>query len=94
MLPRILSIVVGWVQAHHVYILEIEERDVTLDSHRNVGEGHLLSGCRERVRPFLHEVSVFGSAAANVGGSASLVAGCCGLQVFADTATIWEVRMI
>ena len=90
MLPRILSCVVGWAEAHHFYSLEFKERGVALwvfmrtwekDTFRRVA---VAVTDRFAVKA-THELSVFGSVVAAVGGSASLVVVSGGSHVLADS---------
>ena len=90
MLPRILSQVVGWAKAHHLYGLEFEERGETLWTFGRTWE----KGTFRRVAVDVvdrsavdatHEVAVLGSIVAAVGSSASLVAISGGSHVVADT---------
>ena len=90
MLPLFLSRVVGWVVAHHFYSLEFEGRRVELwafmrswqkDTFRRVAVAVTYRFAADAT----HELSVFGSVVAAVGGSASLVAVSGGSHVLADT---------
>ena len=90
MLPQILSRVVGWAEAHHVYSLEIEERGESLwASMRTWEEGIFRRVAVSVIDRFAvdatHELAVLGSVVAAVGGSASLVAVSGGSHVLADT---------
>ena len=79
MLPRILSRVVGWAKAHHLYGLEFEERGETMWTFMRTWEkGTFRRVAVDVVDRFAvdatHEVAVLGSVVAAVGSSASLVA--------------------
>ena len=79
MLPRILSRVVGWAKAHHLYGLEFEERGETMWTFvRTWEKGTFRRVAVDVVDRFAvdatHEVAVLGSVVAAVGSSASLVA--------------------
>ena len=90
MLPRILSRVVGWAKAHHLYGLEFEERGETLWTFvRTWEKGTFRRVAVDVVDRFAvdatHEVAVLGSVVVAVGSSASLVAISGGSHVVADT---------
>ena len=90
MLPRILSRVVGWAKAHHLYGLEFEERGETLWTFvRTWEKGTFRRVAVDVVDRFAvdatHEVAVLGTVVAAVGSSASLVAISGGSHVVADT---------
>ena len=90
MLHRILSCVVGWAKAHHLYIFEFEERDVALWTFMRTWEKDTFRRVAVAVTDRLssdatHELSVLGSVAAAVGGSTSLVSVFGGLHVLAET---------
>ena len=90
MLPRILSRVVDWANAHHFYSLEFEERGESLWAFMRTW----VKGTFRRVAVTVadrfavdatHELSVLGPVVAAVGGSTSLVAFSGGLHVLTDT---------
>ena len=90
MLRQILSSVVGWAKAHHLYSLEFGERGVSLWAVICTWEKDTF--CRVAVAVtvgFLsdatHDLSVPGSVVAAVGGSASLVVISGGSHLLADT---------
>ena len=90
MLPRILSRVVGWANAHHFYGLEFEERGESLWAFMRTWEkGTFRRVAVDVVDRFAvdstHDVSVLGSVVSAVGSSASLVAISGGSHVLADT---------
>ena len=90
MLPRILSRLVRWAKAHHLYSLEFEEPGVTLwdfvrtwekDTFRRVA----MTVSDRFSNDATHNLSVLGSVVAAVGGSASLVASSGGSHLLVDT---------
>ena len=90
MLPRILSLVVGWAKAHHFYSVEFEERDMELWAFMRTWEKDTFPRVAVAVtdRFFIdatYELSVLGSVVAALGGLASLVANSGGQHVLADT---------
>ena len=90
MLPRILSSVVGWANAHHFYSLEFEERGVTLWAFMRTWEKDIFLRVAVAVTDRFssdatHDLSMLGLVVAAVGGSASLVAVFGGSHVLADT---------
>ena len=90
MLPRTLSRVVGWSEAHHFYGLEFEERGESLWAFMRTWEkGTFRRVAVDVVDCFTvdatHDVAVLGSVVAAVGNSASLVAVSGGSHVLADT---------
>ena len=85
-----LSRVVGWAKAHHLYGMEIEERAVTLWTFLRVWEKDTFRRVAVAVSDRFstdatHELSVLGSVVAALDGSASLVAVSGGSQVLVDT---------
>ena len=90
MLPRILSRVVGWAKAQHFVNLEFEERGVTLWASlrtwvKNTFRRVAVVVIDRFAIDATHELSVFLSVVAAVGGSASLIAVSGGSHVLADT---------
>ena len=90
MLPRILSRVVGWAKAYHIYSLELEERGESMWVFMRTWEKGTFRRVAVNVTDRFtvdatHELSVLGSIVAAVGGWASLVAVTGGSHVLADT---------
>ena len=90
MLPRILSLMVGWAKAHHLYRLEFEEHSVTLWAvmrtwEKDTFRRDALIVSDRFSSDATHDLSVLGSVMATVGGSASLVAVSGGSHVLVDT---------
>ena len=90
MLPQILSRVDGWAKAHHFHSFEFDERGVSLWAFMRTWEKDNFRRVAVAVTDRFavdatHELSVFGSIMAAVGGSASLVAVSDWSHVLADT---------
>ena len=90
MLPRILSRVADWANAHHFYSLEFEERSESLCVFMLTWEKGTFRRVAVNVTDRFaadstHELAVLGSVVAAVGSSASLVAVSGGSHVLADT---------
>ena len=90
MLPRILSRVVGWAEAHQFYGLEFEERGDSLWVFMRTWEKgtfrRVAVDVLDRVTvDATQDVAVLGSVVAAVGISASLVAISGGSNALADT---------
>ena len=90
MLPRILSRVVGWAKAHHLYSIEFGERGMALWAFVRTWEKdtfrRVVVAVTDRLSSVAtNDLSVLGLVVAAVGGSASLVAISAGSHVLADT---------
>ena len=90
MLPRILSRVVVWAKAHHLYSLEFEGRVVGLWAfmrtlERNTFRRVAVAATDHFSSDATHTLSVVGSVVAAVGGSASLIAVFVGSHLLPDT---------
>ena len=89
-MPRILSRVFGWAEAHHFYSLEFEERGVALWAFMRTWEKDTFRRVAVAVTDRFSidatdKLSVLGSIVAAVCGSACLVAVSGGSLVLADT---------
>ena len=94
MLPGILSWVVAWAEAHHLYSLEFEERGVTLWAFTRKWENATVHRVAVAVSDRFsidatHDLSVLGSVVAAVVGSASLVVVSGGSHLLTDTYGVY-----
>ena len=84
MLPRILSRVISWANAHHLYNLDVDERGVALWEKDTFHRVAVAVTDRFSIDA-THHFSVTWSVVAAVGGSASFVAASGGSHVLTDT---------